>query len=62
MIHNSYRNVHNSCIICITFFVIAFLISISSAYVYFYWYVKKINTNTTTINPDSEAVIYLTYK
>ena len=60
MNHSNYRNVRNSCTICITLFVIAFLIiiSISSAYVYFHWYLKRINTNTTTINPGSEAVIY----
>ena len=44
----------------IVLFVIAFLmmIGISSAFVYFYWYLKKSNTVVININPGTETVIY----
>ena len=52
---NDYENVCNSCTIYIVLLVIAFLIiiGISSAHFYFYWYLKRINT---------ERTIYQTYK
>ena len=64
MIHNDYENVSNSCAIYIVFLVIPFLtfIGISSAYFYFYCYLKKINTNITNINANTETVIYYTHK
>ena len=45
---NDYRSVYGSCTIYIVLFVIAFLIiiGISSALIYFHWYLKKSNTNT----------------
>ena len=47
---NDYENLCNSCAIYIILFVI-FLktnISISSAFIYFHWYLKRINTNAVT--------------
>ena len=48
MIYNNYGNVCHSCAIYIALFLIAFLIivDISSAYSYFQWYLKRINTET----------------
>ena len=45
---NDYGNVCNSCTICIVSYFIALLIiiGISSAYFYFYWYLKRSNTET----------------
>ena len=67
MIYNgtlsNYRDVCNSCAIYIVMFVIAFLIiiGISSAFIYFHWYLKS-DTNITNINSGTETVIYWTYK
>ena len=59
MIHNNYGNVCNSCTIYIVLFVISFLIiiGISTAFVYFHWYLKS-DINITNINPRTETVIY----
>ena len=61
---NDYENVCDSCTIYIVLFVIAFLIiiGISSAFIYFHWYLKKDNTIITNINRNTETVIYWTYK
>ena len=47
------------CTIYIALFVILFfiIISISSAYIYCYWYLKKYNGNITNI-ANTETVIY----
>ena len=64
MTHNDYENMYNSCTIYIVFFVMMFLIiiGISSVFIYFYWYLKKSNTNITNINPETiintETIIY----
>ena len=44
----------------IVLFVIFFIISISisSLFIYFHWYLKKINTGVVNINPGTETVIY----
>ena len=57
---NDYGSVCGSCTVCIVLFVIAFLmmIGISSAFIYFYWYLKKSNTVVININPGTETVIY----
>ena len=57
---NDYRSVCGACTIYIVLFVIAFLIIIviSSAFIYFHWYLKKSNTNVVNINPGTEAIIY----
>ena len=57
MIHNDYENVCNSSTVYIALFDIIFVIitGISSAFIYFYWYLKKNNTN---INPGTETTIY----
>ena len=57
---NDYGSVCGSCTVCIVLFVIAFLmmIGISSAFIYFYWYLKKSNTFVININPGTETVIY----
>ena len=59
MIFNDYGNVCNSCTIYIVLFAIAFLImiGISSAFVYFHWYLKNSNTNVLNINPGTETII-----
>ena len=46
---NDYREVCNSCTVYIVLFVIDFLIiiSISSAFIYFYWHSKRRNIETT---------------
>ena len=60
MIYNDYKNVCNSCTIYIVLFVIVFLIiiGISSAFIYFHWYLKKSSTNITNICPSNETIIY----
>ena len=64
MIYNGtlsdYENVCNSCTIYIVLIVIVFLIiiDISSAFIYFHWYLKKSSTNITIINPGIETIIY----
>ena len=57
---NDYENVCGSCTIYIVLLAIFFIIhiSISSVFSYFYWYVKKSNTDVVNINPDTETVIY----
>ena len=54
MIYN-YEKVCNSCIIYIVLLVIFFIINIciSRAFIYFYWYLKRSNTNINT-----ETIIY----
>ena len=54
-----YQKIRNSCTIYIALFVILFfiIISISSAYIYCYWYLKKYNANITNI-ANTETVIY----
>ena len=57
MIHNVTLNNHqkvcNSCTIYIVLLVIFFIISISSTFLYFYWYLKRSNPCVNT-----EKVIY----
>ena len=59
---NDCRSVCGSCTEYIVLFVIviAFLIiiSISSTFIYFHWYLKKSNTGVININPDTKTVIY----
>ena len=57
---NNYGNVCNSCTIYIVLFAIAFLIiiTVSSAFIYFHWHLKKSNTGVININPGTETVIY----
>ena len=57
---NDHENVCGSCAIYIVLFVIAFLIiiGISSAFIYFHWYLKKSSTGVININPGTETVIY----
>ena len=60
MIYNDYGNILNSCTIYIVLLVIFLIISISisSAFIYFHWYLKKCSTNTiTNINAINETVI-----
>ena len=56
---NDYGRVWNSCTIYIVLFVIAFLIiiGISSTYFYFYWNLKKLNTDADT-SVNTETLIY----
>ena len=60
---NDYKNICNSCTIYFLLFFITFLriINVSSAIIYFYWYLKS-DTSITNINPGTDAVIYSTYK
>ena len=60
MIHSDYENLCNSCTVYIVLFVIAFLIiiGISSAFIYFHWYLKKSSTNIANINPGTETIIH----
>ena len=57
---NNYRKICNSCTIYIVLLVIAFsiIIGISSAFVYFHWYLKKDNAIIIDINSNTETVIY----
>ena len=57
---NDHESVCGSCTICIVLFDIAFLIiiGISSAFIYFHWYLKKSNIGVININPCTETVIY----
>ena len=61
---SDYGNVCGPCTIYIILLVIAFLIiiGISSAFIYFHWYLKKSNAGVVNINPDTETVIYWIYK
>ena len=36
--------------------------SINSAFTYFHWYLKRVDTTFTNINANTETVTYLTYK
>ena len=57
---NDYESVYNSCTIYVVLPVISFLIiiGISSASMYFHWYLKKSNIGVININPETETVIY----
>ena len=59
MIYSDYANVCNSCTIYIVSFVIVFLIitGISSAFIYFHWYLKRNNKNI-----DIYYIEYITIK
>ena len=54
---NDYGNICNSCTIYIVSFIIAFLIiiSTSSAFIYFNWYLKEDNTIINNINSNTET-------
>ena len=56
---NEHGNACGSCTIYIILSVIFFRISISisSVFIYFYWYLKR-DTDVVNINPGTEAVIY----
>ena len=60
MIYDDYGNVCNSRTIYIILFFIVFLIiiTISGAFIYFYWYLKKSNIGVTNINANTETKIY----
>ena len=57
---NDCGNIFNSCTIYIVPLIIAFLIiiSTSSAFIYFHWYLKEDNTIINNINSNTETVIY----
>ena len=58
---NDYEKICNSCSVYVVMLVIFFIINIStisSVFIYFYWYLKKNNTGVTNINPGTETVIY----
>ena len=58
---NDCKNVCSSYTIYIVLFAILLVIStiISSVFIFFLWYLKRINTNTITIiNANTETVIY----
>ena len=57
---NDYVNLCSSCSVCIVLLVIFLILStcISSAFIYFYWYLKKSNIGATNINPSTETVTY----
>ena len=57
---NDYEKICNSCRVFIVLFIIFFIlsISISSAFIYFHWCLKKSNTGVTNFNPSTETVIY----
>ena len=58
---NDYKSVCSSYTIYIVLFAILLVIStiISSVFIFFLWYLKRINTNTITIiNANTETVIY----
>ena len=65
MIYNETLNgdgrLFNSCTIYIVLLVIFFVITIgiNSAFIYFYWYSKRVNTNTfTNAYANTETAIY----
>ena len=60
MIHNGYKNIYSSCTVCIVLFAISFsiVIGISNVFIYFYWHLKKSNSNITNINPGTETITY----
>ena len=59
MTYNDYGNVCNSCTVYIVLFVIAFvmIIGISSAYLYFHWYLKK-DVARVKLNNNTQTTIY----
>ena len=59
MTYNDYGNVCNSCTVYIVLFVIAFvmIIGISSAYLYFHWYLKK-DVTRVKLNNNTQTTIY----
>ena len=75
MIYNDtlseYQKLYNSCSVCIVLFAIALLIiiGISSACLYFYWYLKRSDTNVVIkiikildhVNIDSANLFYLVF-
>ena len=60
---NKHKNVRRSCTIYIVLFSHIFVvnISISSVFIYFYWYLKR-DTNITNIISSTKTTIYETYK
>ena len=54
---NDYGNICNPCAIYVVSFIIAFLIiiSTSSAFIYFHWYLKEDNTIINNINSNAET-------
>ena len=46
----------------VTFHCFLIIIGINSAFIYFYWYVKKSNTGVLNINAGTETAIYETYE
>ena len=57
---NDYKKDCSSCTIYVVLFAMFLIIStiISSAFIYFHWYLKTSNTNTiTNINANTETVI-----
>ena len=56
---NVFKKVCNSCTIYIVLLFLFLIISIciSSAFIYFHWYLKESSTNITTINPSTETMI-----
>ena len=57
---NYHESACGSCTIYTVLFVVTILmiIVISSAFIYFHWYLRKSNTGVININPDTETVIY----
>ena len=57
---NDYEKICSSCSVYTVLLVIFFILSIgiSNVFIYFHWYLKKSNTDVTTINPSTETVIY----
>ena len=64
LIHNNtlnvYKNVRGSCTIYIVLLGVFFIISItiSCDFLYFYWYLKKINSSITNNNDNTETVLF----
>ena len=60
---NKHKNVRRSCTIYIVLFSHIFVVnlSISSVFIYFYWYLKR-DTNITNIISSTKTTIYETYK
>ena len=57
---NDYGNFCSSCTVCTVLLVIFFITNagISCAFAYFYWCLKKSNTDVVNINANTETVIY----
>ena len=60
MIYDNYGNICNSCTICMLLFLIAFLIiiRISSAFIYFRWYLTNSDIGVININSGTGTIIY----